>query len=341
MRIALVSDAWLPQVNGVVRTLRQLSAELRRMGHEVQVIGPGEFRTVPCPSYPEIRLALFPRARLARRIEEIAPDALHIATEGPLGLAARRHALRTGRPFTTAFHTRFPEYLQARIGLAPSVGYAWLRWFHRPASRVMVATPTVLGELRGRGFENVVLWGRGVDPQRFSPGESSALDGLPRPVFLNVGRVAVEKNLEAFLSLELPGSKVVVGDGPALPGLRARYRDAHFLGAVAHADLPPFYRAADVFVFPSRTDTFGLVMLEAMACGLPVAAHPVPGPVDVVEHAVSGVLDEDLRAACLAALRLPRAAARQRAERFTWPAVARQFCAMLEVGGPEGGMAVR
>lgn len=327
MRIVIATDAWAPQVNGVVRTLGQTVDELGRMGHLVTVIGPGEFRTVPCPTYPQIRLALRPGATIGERIDRAEPDALHVATEGPIGIAARRHALRTGRRFTTAFHTRFPEYVRARIGLPLSIGYAVMRRFHRPAARVMVPTPAVLNDLRNHGFDNVALWSRGVDVETFSPGASTVFDDLPRPIFLSVGRVAIEKNLEAFLSLDLPGSKVVIGDGPALERLRARFPEVRFLGEKAHAQLPPFYRAADVFVFPSRTDTFGLVLLEAMGCGLPVAAYPVQGPVDVVRE--GGVLSEDLREACLGALRLSRQAARANAERFTWAAATRQFATLL------------
>jgi glycosyltransferase involved in cell wall biosynthesis len=331
MRILVASDASPPQVNGVVHTLSRTLAELRRMGHQAGMVTSDGLRTVPCPSYPQIRLALRPGRAVAEAIERFAPDALHIATEGPIGLAARRHALRTRRPFSTAFHTRFPEYVQARTGLPQSLCYRYLRWFHDPAEHVMVATPAMLEELRREGFSNAALWGRGVDLELFSQGASTLFDRLPRPVFLSVGRVAVEKNLEAFLSLDLPGSKVVIGDGPELPRLRARHPQAHFLGAMEHSRLPPYYRAADVFVFPSRTDTFGLVMLEAMACGLPVAAYPVPGPKDVVDHLRSGVLDVDLHAACLAALHLPRSEARAWAARFGWEAATRQFCASLAV----------
>ena len=329
MKILIATDAWAPQVNGVVQTLQRTLAELQRMGHETHAITPQGRRTVPCPSYPEIRLAVLPGRAVAREIERFDPDALHIATEGPIGLAARRHALRSGRRFTTAFHTRFPEYVQARTRLPQSFTYRFLRWFHGPAERVMVATPAILEELRGEGFEQAALWGRGVDLERFSQGPSSLFDHLPRPVFLSVGRVAVEKNLEAFLGLALPGSKVVVGDGPALPRLRQRFPDAHFVGAIDNAQLAPYYRAADVFVFPSRTDTFGLVMLEAMACGLPVAAYPVPGPLDVVDHPNAGVLDVNLGAACMAALHVPRSAARAWAARFGWDTATRQFSGLL------------
>ena len=329
MRILIATDAWSPQVNGVVNTLRQTMAELERMGHDTCAIHPGLFRTLPCPTYPEIRLAVLAGRKVAAAIEHFRPDALHIATEGPIGFAARRHALRIRMPFTTAFHTRFPEYVQARCGLPPSLSYRYLRWFHSPAVNAMVATPAMLEELRREGFGNAALWGRGVDLARFAPGPSAVFDRLPRPVFLNVGRVAVEKNLEAFLSLDLPGTKVVIGDGPALRGLQARHPAVRFLGAVPHEELAPFYRSADAFVFPSRTDTFGLVLLEAMACGLPVAAYPVAGPLDVVDHPNAGVLHSDLRTAALAALRIPHSAPRAWAERFGWALATRQFLGLL------------
>jgi glycosyltransferase involved in cell wall biosynthesis len=310
-------------VNGVVRTLETTRRELENRAHEVVVIQPGEFRTLPCPTYPEIRLALFAGRGVRKRIEASAPEAIHIATEGPLGMAARRACLRLGLKFTTSFHTKFPEYIRARIGLAPGLGYAWLRRFHHSAEAVMAGTSAVKAELEARGFRRVVLWSRGVDTDFFSPGARDFL-ALPRPIFLYVGRVAVEKNIEAFLSLDLPGSKCVVGDGPMLDRLRARYRDVHFAGLQTTL-LPRYYRAADVCVFPSRTDTFGLVLAEAMACGTPVAAFPVQGPIDVVGSSSAGVLDENLRDACLRALTLSRVEARQHAEQFSWSAATDQF----------------
>ena len=324
MRIALVTDAWHPQINGVVRTLARVNHELEQLGHEIHVIAPGEFRTVPCPSYPEIRLALFPGRGVVRRLKTLRPEAVHIATEGPLGLAARRACVKLGLAFTTSFHTRFPEYLTARTGLPPAVGYAWLRRFHRASAGVMVATPTLLRELEDRGFANLAPWSRGVDTGLFHPRDTPVLD-LPRPIFLNVGRVAVEKNIGAFLELDLPGSKVVVGDGPQRAELEARYPDVVFTGAKIGEELARHYASADVFVFPSRTDTFGLVLLEALATGLPVAAYPVQGPLDVIDGSGVGVLDEDLGAAARRALEIPRELCRTYAEGFSWQACARQF----------------
>ena len=331
MRILVVTDAWEPQVNGVVRTLQRTREELLAMGHAVEMITPLEFRTVPCPTYPEIRLSLLPGAGVRRRIEAANPDAIHIATEGPLGIAARRVAIELRRPYTTAYHTRFPEYVQARTRLPVSATYRFLRWFHGPATHMMVPTAAMQRELQRHGFVNTALWGRGVDTALFSPGPSDAFDGLPRPIWLSVGRVAVEKNLDAFLALELPGTKVVAGEGPQRAALEARYPQVKFIGVLPQPELARLYRSADVFVFPSRTDTFGLVLLEAMACGLPVAAYPVEGPLDVVADGPGGILDENLRQACLAAQTLDRAAARGWAERFTWRRATEQFAALLQV----------
>ena len=326
MRIMIVTDAWEPQVNGVVRTLKSTRRELERMGHEVDLLTPLEFRTVPCPTYPDIRLSLFPGRGVARRMREFDPQAIHIATEGPLGLAARAYALRHGLPYTTAYHTRFPEYVHARTRLPLSVTYRFLRWFHGWAEAVMVPTEVVRRDLLAHGFpsDKVVLWSRGVDLDIFKPGPAMPHD-LTRPIFLCVGRVAVEKNLEAFLRLSLPGSKWVAGDGPALAKLRADYPEVRFTGVLDQQQLAALYNAADVFVFPSRTDTFGLVLLEAMACGCPVAAFPVTGPVDVIGDSPAGALDEDLRQAAMRALKIPRAVARQHAEKFSWEASTRQF----------------
>lgn len=324
MKILLVSDAWLPQVNGVVRTLLAVVVELQRAGHDVRTITPDLFRTVPCPGYAEIRLALGGR-RVSRLIEDAQPDAIHIATEGPLGLAARRWCMKRGYAFTTAFHTRFPEYLATRIAVPERLTYSLLRWFHAPSRGVMVATESMRRELNVHGFANLRPWGRGVDTMLFAPGSRAGFGDLPRPVFVCVGRVAPEKNLPAFLALDLPGSKVVIGDGPALPEMQRRYPDAHFLGRREHRALAELYASADVFVFPSRTDTFGLVLLEALASGLPVAAYPVPGPLDIVGDSGTGVLDEDLRQAALGALAVPRERCRAHALTFTWEACARQF----------------
>lgn len=325
MRIALVSDAWAPQVNGVVRTLNALIRELAQRGHAVTPITPDLFRTLPCPTYPEIRLALRPFRRIAELVGEARPDAIHITTEGPLGFAARRFCLRRGYGFTTAFHTRFPEYVAVRFAVPPTWSYALMRRFHAPSKGVMVATETVRHELAARGFGNLRRWSRGVDAELYNPALRGNLPGLRRPIFLSVGRVAAEKNCAAFLSLDLPGSKVVVGDGPQLEELRRRHPEAHFLGRREGCELAGLYASADVFVFPSRTDTFGLVLLEALASGLPVAAYPVPGPLDVVGDSGAGVLDEDLRNAALAALDIPRERCRQHALRYTWATSTDQF----------------
>ena len=324
MRILLVTDAWEPQVNGVVRTLKTTARELGAMGHEVRFLTPLEFRTLPCPTYPEIRLSLLPQAKVNRTIREFDPDVLHIATEGPLGMAARRFALRNDFPFTTAYHTRFPEYVHARFRLPLAWSYAWLRRFHGRSKAVMAPTQVVVDDLRANGFENVRLWSRGVEQDIFHPQPSQRLDS-ERPIYLYVGRVAVEKNVEAFLELDLPGSKWVVGTGPALDRIRARFPTTNYLGVLEREDLAKVYAAADVFVFPSKTDTFGLVLLEAMACGLPVAAYPVTGPRDVIGESKAGVLHEDLRIACLEALKLRREDALARAKLFTWRAATEQF----------------
>jgi glycosyltransferase involved in cell wall biosynthesis len=328
MKIALVTDAWLPQTNGVVRTLTTTVEKLVQAGHEVTPITPGDFRTVPCPTYPEIRLALFAAGKVRRRLDALDPDAVHIATEGPLGLAARRWCLRRGRAFTTSYHTQFPEYVRARVPIPISVSYAFLRWFHCKAARTLVATASMRRTLEERGFRNLAFWGRGVDTNLFRPREERFLE-LPRPIWLYFGRVSVEKGIEDFLALNLPGTKLVVGDGPAAEGLHRTYPDAVFTGYRFGEELARHIAAADVFVFPSRTDTFGLVLLEAMACGVPVAAYPVTGPIDVVENGVTGVLGEDLRAAALAALDLDRRACREHALRYTWEAATRQFVAAL------------
>ncbi len=332
MRILIVSDAWHPQVNGVVRTLSMVAGELSVLGHHVEVIGPDRFRTVAMPGYASIRLALMPGRRLTAMIEAFRPDALHVATEGPLGVTARRWALRRRLAFTTSFHTRFPEYLHARVRAPTGPAYACLRWFHNAGSATMVATGSLQRELAQRGFENVRPWTRGVDLARFQP-SSPAAAPAPRPVFLYVGRIAVEKNLGAFLSLDLPGTKVVVGDGPQRGALARAYPSARFLGELHGESLAQAYAAADVFVFPSLTDTFGLVLLESLASGTPIAAHPVTGPADILEGAPAGVgaLDHDLRAAALRALSGDRAACRRHAERFSWRACAEAFLANLVV----------
>jgi glycosyltransferase involved in cell wall biosynthesis len=330
MRIAIVTDAWLPQTNGVVRTLSLTAEELRRTGHEVELITPREFRTLPCPTYPEIRLSLFASRAVRRRLDAMQPDVVHIATEGPLGLAARTWCRRRGRAFTTSYHTRFPEYVRARFPIPLAVSYSFLRWFHGPASHTLVATPSMRSALEARGMRNLVIWSRGVDTQLFRPRpDDRDFLGLARPLWLYFGRVAIEKGIEDFLGLDLPGSKVVVGDGPAAEELRRRYPQATFTGYRFGDELARHVAAADVFVFPSRTDTFGLVLLEAMACGVPVAAYPVTGPLDVVIDGATGVLDENLRAAALRALQLDREACRDHALRYTWEAATRQFVAAL------------
>ena len=335
MKIALITDAWYPQINGVVRTLDRITRELRAEGHEISIIHPGLFRTLPCPTYPEIRLALFPRRKLAGLLGAFEPDAIHIATEGPLGMAARRYCMKRKQAFTSSYHTRFPEYVAARIPVRISWLYAFMRRFHNSGEGMMVATQSLRDELAEKGFEKIKVWSRGVDTELFRPmeppAEASEL-ALERPIFVNVGRVAVEKNLSALLDLDLPGSKVIVGGGPQLAELKQRYPAVHFFGSKEGEDLVRHYGLGDVFVFPSRTDTFGLVLLEALACGLPVAAFPVPGPLDVIGNSGVGHLDEDLEKACMAALNIPREHCRPYAERFSWNACALQFLNNLEPG---------
>lgn len=340
MKVAIISDAWYPQTNGVVTTLQRTGTCLEGFGHEVRFLGPNSFRTLPCPSYPEIRLSLFPRRRVDDWLDDYAPDTVHVATEGPLGLAARRSLMTRGMRFTTSYHTQFPQYLRARLPLPVDWTYRALRWFHDQASCVMVNTERVRQDLEARGFTRLAHWGRGVDTELFRRRDKSCLN-LPRPVFLYLGRVAVEKNIEAFLSLDLPGTKVVVGDGPAMASMRRLYPAVHYTGYRYGEDLAATLAAADVFVFPSRTDTFGLVMLEAMACGVPVAAFPVTGPVDVVRPGVTGVLDEDLRKAALAALELDPAACRDYALGQGWDVASRQFEGnLVEARTPHGVRAV-
>ena len=323
MRILVATDAWHPQVNGVVRTLTMMAQAVEALGAEVSFLTPESFRTVGLPSYRDLRVALPRPARIAQLIAAQAPDTIHIATEGPIGLLVRRYCRKHQLPFTTSFHTRFPDYVSARAPVPESWIWSTLRWFHGPSQAVMAATPALAAELRERGFRNVVLWPRGVDTKLFHPRDVDLCQ--PQPVFLCVGRVAVEKNLEAFLELDLPGTKVIVGDGPALLSLQQKYSDAMFLGALQGERLAEVYASADVFVFPSRTDTFGLVLLEALASGLPIAAFPVSGPLDVIGDAPVGVLDEALRAACLAALNIPRGICVEFAAKHTWEASGRAF----------------
>lgn len=317
MRISLVTDAWLPQINGVTTTLTRCRHEIEAQGHVVNVISPDLFRNIPCPGYPSIRLAVRPWPGVKRRLDEQRPQAIHIATEGPLGLAARLYCGRRRLPFTTAFHTRFPEYLRVYARIPEGLSYRALRWFHGRAHRTLVPTETLKSELEAHGFHHLVRWMRGVDTGLFHPRAGDFYD-LERPIFLYAGRVAAEKNIEAFLGLDLPGSKVVVGDGPARARLQAKHPGVHWAGMRVGEDLAEHYAGADVFVFPSNTDTFGVVMLEAFASGLPVAAYPVTGPVDVVEHGVTGFLDEDLATACRRALELDPGVCRAHALTLSW-----------------------
>ena len=339
MLILIVTDAWTPQVNGVVRTLQAIRRELEGQGHEICLISPDQFASLPCPTYPEIRLALAGGRTVAERIDAAAPDAIHIATEGPLGVAARRHCVRRGLPFTTAYHTQFPDYVARRTGLPAGLFWRYIRWFHAPAAAVLVSTPTVARMLNAHGLPQTRHWGRGVDLAAFRAdvAQHPALVAVQRPLQLYVGRVAVEKNIEAFLDSAHAGSKVVVGEGPALAGLKRRYPEVAFMGALHGEALASAYAAADVFVFPSRTDTFGLVMIEALACGTPVAAFPVAGPIDVLRNDV-GCMDADLRRAIEGALRCDRGACASYGARFSWGASALQFLAALAPvkGGPLG-----
>lgn len=329
IRILVATDAWHPQVNGVVRTLENVAEAAGPLGASFSFITPQVFPRFPLPTYPEIHIALPFQRRMSRLIQEAGADHIHIATEGPIGWAARRYCLDKGQIFTTGYHTRFPEYVWARARIPQAWTYKLLRGFHNPSAAILAPTPSICEELTHRGFSRVRLWTRGVDHSCFYPRTGQKLD-LPRPIFLYVGRVAVEKNLEALLSLKLPGSTVIVGDGPQRKPLMRRFPHAHFLGNKFGEALAEIYASADVFAFPSRTDTFGVVLLEAMASGLPVAAFPAPGPLDVVGNSPAGALDEDLRAACLTALEIPREAARARALEFTWTESARQFLGHIQ-----------
>ncbi|MBV9458040.1 MAG: glycosyltransferase family 1 protein [Bradyrhizobium sp.] len=323
MNILVATDAWHPQVNGVVRTLTMMAEAAKAFGAEFDFLTPESFRTISMPSYRDLRVALPRPAKIAEAIESRRPNAIHIATEGPIGVVTRRYCIKHGLPFTTSFHTRFPDYVSARAPVPESWVWATLRWFHGASRAVMAATPALAEELQSRGFPNVVLWPRGVDTKLFHPRDVYLC--LPKPVFLCVGRLAVEKNLEAFLSLDLPGTKVIVGDGPARPELEQAYPDAVFLGSLEGEALAAVYASADVFVFPSRTDTFGLVLLESLASGLPIAAFPVAGPRDVIGAAPVGVLSEDLRQACLSALGISREICVEFAACHSWEASARVF----------------
>jgi glycosyltransferase involved in cell wall biosynthesis len=324
MKILIATDAWKPQVNGVVRTLERLAEETGKLGVDVRFLTPEGRRSIPLPGYPEIRITVETPADVARTIEAEAPDALHISTEGPIGWFARRHAIRRGRPFSTCYHTRYPEYLAARLPVPAALTYGVLRRFHNAAAVTLVATEALRQELSARGFRNLALWSRGVDGELFRPRAAAGFD-FPRPIFLFVGRVAVEKNVEAFLAARLPGTKVVVGEGPDRARLEARFPEAVFMGARFGEDLARIYAAADVFVFPSRTDTFGLVLLEALASGTPVAAFPQDGILSDIAAAGCGVLAGDLEAAALRALEVPRSECRAFALGFTHERTARQF----------------
>ncbi|OSQ44307.1 glycosyltransferase family 4 protein [Thalassospira alkalitolerans] len=342
MRILIVTDAWSPQVNGVVRTLETVRNELDEMGHDVHVISPDQFTTIPCPTYPEIRLALFAKRKLARMIDALQPVAIHISTEGPLGQAARKYCLKRDLPFSTAYHTRFPEYLYARTKLPLSISYRGMRRFHGKSQSVMVATETLRDELGERGFNNLHIWSRGVDLDLFRPRPDASFGDFPKPHWLFVGRVAVEKNIGHFLDLDLPGTKFVVGDGPQLADLRSKYPNAQFLGKKIGEDLAIAFASADVFVFPSKTDTFGLVILEALASGTPVAVFPVQGPADIVRGTKAGAIDADLREAALAALELDSKDARALAEQYSWRNSAAQFLHNLApFSGGFDGIAVK
>jgi glycosyltransferase involved in cell wall biosynthesis len=336
VKIAIVTDAWRPQVNGVVTSLSRTGDALGQLGHSIRFFTPKPFHTVPCPTYPSIRLAILPGKKLSAMLDEYAPDAIHIATEGPLGLAARRYCRKRGRCFTTSFHTRFPEYIRLRAPIPLRWSYAYMRWFHAAAVRTMVPTESQRTELEARGMKQLVIWPKGVDTELFKPRDKNYLPG-DRPLAMFMGRVAIEKNIQAFLELELPGCKYVVGTGPDLEMLKAKYPRVHFTGQKLGEQLAKHLAAADVFVFPSLTDTYGLVMLEAMACGVPVAAYPVTGPVDVVQHGVTGVLDEDLGKATLAALALDGDRCRDYALQHSWLDATREFAGFLAINSNQTG----
>ena len=325
MKIAFITDAWHPQINGVVTTIQNTCSALERTGHEIKLITPDKFKTIPCPSYPSIRLALACYRKLSRQLDQFNPQRIHIATEGPLGIAARRFCLKRNLAFTTSFHTLFAEYVNLRFKIPLSWGYGFLRWFHAPAKKVMVATSSVESDLRARGFKNcLVRWSRGVDPDFYYPRDKAFLS-LPRPISMFVGRVAIEKNIDAFLSLNIPGTKIVVGDGPQMKELKANFPKTVFVGFLSGEPLAKHIAAADVLVFPSLTDTFGIVMLDALASGIPVAAFPVIGPMDVITNDKVGKLDENLKKAITEALQLDAQDCRNYALSYSWAKCTEQF----------------
>ncbi len=333
MRLAIVTDAWKPQVNGVVTTLGKTRCTAEKLGHQVHVINPSECKTIPCPTYPEIRLALGAGKYVKKQITQLQPTHIHISTEGPLGYAARKYCIKNKLAFTTSYHTQFPEYIRERLPIPLSISYKLFRRFHSKAARTMVGTPYQRKILEDRGFKNIALWTRGVDTDIFKPKNKGYLS-YPRPIWIYVGRVAVEKNIEAFLSLDLPGTKVVIGDGPATDVLREKYSDVKFEGYKFGEELASYIASGDVFVFPSLTDTFGVVMLEAMACGLPVAAFPVTGPRDVVRNGTTGILNQDLKTAALEALKLAPQDCINQALEYTWEQATLQFINNLTLAKP-------
>lgn len=335
MRIAIVTDAWYPQVNGVVRTLNKTISILKKWGHEILCINPELFLTLPMPTYPDIPLSLLPYGKVKKLLDEFKPDAIHLSTEGPIGWAGRRYCLRNNFPYTTTYHTRFPEYVRLRAPIPLSLSYAFVRAFHSKAAVTMVATSSMKATLEEHGFKNLEYWTRGVDIDHFVPREERRLD-LPGPIYLYLGRVAVEKSIKDFLELDLPGSKVIIGDGPALTSLKQQYPKAQFLGYRENGDLASLLASADVMVFPSRTDTFGLVMLEAMACGVPVATYPVEGPLDVIKNGINGWMDEDLQSAATKALEVDRKSCREYAEQYSWDACTQQFLKLIQNHCPDG-----
>ncbi|MCG8488569.1 MAG: glycosyltransferase family 1 protein [Chromatiales bacterium] len=334
MRIAILTDAWYPQVNGVVRTLNKTITILEQWGHEILCINPELFRTLPMPTYPDIPLSLFPYGKIKKLLNEFKPDAIHLSTEGPIGWAGRRYCLRHKVPYTTTYHTRFPEYVRLRAPIPLALSYAFVRAFHSKATLTMVATTSMKATLEEHGFKNLEYWTRGVDIDHFVPREEKALD-LEGPISLYLGRVAVEKNIQDFLDLDIEGSKVVIGDGPAMASLKEKYPNAHFLGYRKNGDLANLLAAADVMVFPSRTDTFGLVMLEAMACGVPVATYPVEGPLDVIKNGINGWMGEDLKTATIKALEVDRNSCREFAEQYSWEACTQQFLTLIQKNCPD------